>query len=112
MTPMPSFLTWWMWVTTSGTSPTAGAVGDLSVHAGAVVVAADHGDLEPLVAGDLAEGGQAVDGGSAGDDDFLLLRFLDAVGPAEGIAGPGGRVLPVEEHDVEVFGLGELATAR
>ena len=43
----------------------AGAVGDLGVHAGAVVVHADHGDFEPLVAGNLAQSGQAVNRGAA-----------------------------------------------
>jgi hypothetical protein len=77
----------------------------VAVHAGAVVVDADERDLQPLVAGNLAEGGQAVAACAAGDDLFLRLEFLDPFLPALAARGPVGGGLPVEEHDVEVVGL-------
>ena len=76
-----------------------------AVHARASVVHADHGDLEPLVAGHLTEGGQAVHRGAAGADGLLVLLGEDAVLPALGCGGPVIGVLPMEEHDVEVVGL-------
>ena len=92
-----------------GDVATAGAIGDGRIHAGAVVVDADHGDFEPMKIGDAAEGGESVDRSAASDDGFALLGFDDAVLPAGGDVGPFADVLPVEERDVEVVGVDLLA---
>lgn len=55
----------------------------LGVHFGSFVVDAHEGDFEPLVAGELAEGGEAVDAGAVADDSLFVFGFEKGVLPAE-----------------------------
>ena len=105
MTPMPAARAWWMCSTTSGTLPRPGpsAMGvSMRVPLWFMRIMATSSQWK---SGTLAQGGESVDGGAAGDDGFALLGFDDAVLPARGDVGPVADVLPVEEHDVEVIGV-------
>src|SRR5579871_794007 len=75
------------------------------VHLGAFVIHADHGDLQPIVAGSAAERGQTVHGGPTADDDFLRLGFLNSILPAFGAVRPSAYVLVMHQHHVEVIGV-------
>ena len=79
------------------------------VHSDALVIHADHGDVEPFVSGDLAQRGKAVNGRAVTYDGFPRLSFENSVLPFAGIRGPSRGVLPVQQHDVEVFGVREFA---
>ena len=79
------------------------------IHARAVVVHADHRDFKPLVAGHLAQRRQSVDRRATCSDDLLRLRFEHPVLPARRLCDPVAGVLPVKQHDVEVFGLRNAA---
>src|SRR6267142_4360052 len=67
----------------------------LGVHAGALVIHADHGDVEPLVSGDLAQRGEAVNGRAVTYYSFLRLSLKNSILPLAGVRGPGRGMLPM-----------------
>jgi hypothetical protein len=81
----------------------------LGIHSDALVIHANHGDIEPLVSGELAQGRKAVNGGAVTYDGFPGLSLENSILPPARVCGPCGGMLPVQEHDVEVFGIRELA---
>jgi hypothetical protein len=81
----------------------------LGVHGLALVVHADHGHVQPLVPGNLPQRRQAVNRRAVAHHRLLVLGLQDPVLPAAGVDGPGGSVLPVQQHDVEVVGVGQGA---
>ncbi len=70
---------------------------------------ANHRDLQPLVVRELAQSRETMHRRAMTDDDLLRFGFEDAVLPAFGVGRPCRHVLVVQQHDVEVFGVGELA---
>ena len=81
----------------------------LGVHPGALVIHANHGDIEPLVSGELAQGGKAVNGGAVTYDGFPGLSLENSILPPARVCRPCSGMLPVQEHNVEIFGIRELA---
>src|SRR6266404_4266478 len=86
---------------------TAGVV-VLRVHAFPFVIHANHGDLKKLVVGHLTQRRQTMNRSATAQDNLFGLRFENAVLPASGVGRPGGSVLPVQKHDVEIVRVGEL----
>ena len=81
----------------------------LGVHVCAFVVHSDHGHFEPFVSRDLAQRREPVNRGAVTYDGLSRLGFQNSILPAARVDGPGGGVLPVEQHNVEVIGLRQLA---
>ena len=62
-----------------------------------------------LFPGTWRNAGKAVNGRAVTHDGFFRLRFEDAILPLSGVRRPRGSVLPVQQHDVEIFGVREFA---
>ncbi len=89
----------------AGHVPTVGFV----VHLHALVVHADHGDVEPFVAGNLPQRLQPVDRGAVGANGIARLSFEYCVLPAQAVHRPGCAGLDMQQHDIEVVGIAVLA---
>ena len=69
----------------------------------------DHRDLEPLVPRKLAQRREAVHRRPVSYHRMFRLGFQNAVLPPEAVGRPCCSVLPVQQHHVEVLGIGEFA---
>ena len=56
----------------------------------------DHGNFEPLVAGELAQGRQSVYRRSVPDQGLLMFGFQHSVLPARRVGDPSGDMLVVQ----------------
>ena len=92
-----------------GDIPQALRVVVLGVHALALVIHPDHGDVEPLVSRDPAQRGQAVDRRAVTHDRPSSIRLPESRPASGGVGRPGCGVLPVQQHDVEIVGVRQLA---
>src|SRR5580700_5968434 len=81
----------------------------LGVHSDALVIHPDHGDIEPLVSRDLAQRWKPVNRRAVTYNSLFRLSFQNSILPPARVCGPGRGMLPVQQHDVEVFGIREFA---
>src|ERR1700675_429857 len=81
----------------------------LGVHSGALVIHPDHGDIEPFVSWDLAQRRKPVNRRAVTYDSLPRLSLQNSVLPPARVCRPCRGMLPVQQHDVEVFGIREFA---
>src|SRR5947207_2054834 len=81
----------------------------LGVHSDALVIHPDHGDVQPPVSGDLAQRRKPVNRRAVTYYSLLRLSLQNSILPPARVCGPCRCMLPVQQHNVEVFAIREFA---
>src|SRR5215472_3897336 len=81
----------------------------LRVHALALVIYPDHSEVEPVIPRHLTQRGRPMDRRTMAHDHLPRFRLQNRVLPPRRIGWPGSGVLPMQQHDVEILCIRQLA---